>query len=101
MKNKLSPQTIHEIKAAASYLEAIPDERWSVDALEGGEGRRCAVGHLMAMGIGGAGIIRIQELIYDAFASSMVDINDYHCVHYQQATPKARVLAALHDLISL
>jgi len=95
-------------------FSAIPEERWCVRMFDNGQGQNCAFGHLGAR-TGHIGALEtggffnkvlfpearaLQELFvargydptYPAFVNNGDDPN------FQQATPKQRILAALHDI---
>ncbi len=79
---------------------AIPDEQWCIYVLEF-DGARCALGHTMG------------ETLYDTEETKKLRelfggtrdsdrpaiINNGDSCMYKQPTPKARILAALEDII--
>lgn len=72
-------------------FSAIPDEEWCTRQYTDSNGRHCAVGHCVnadeRTGLG---------LLFDGTPIPM--INDGEEPRYPQETPRARILAALHDI---
>lgn len=109
MSLPLHPFTISHFIAR---FEAIPEDRWCEYELIDRQGRRCAIGHLHGSKLNMhrddltarcgkdetdesrafAGPIKLRGI-------SISDVNDGRDSHYQQSTPKARVLACLNDLL--
>lgn len=85
----------HKVKALVAKFEAIPDDKWCTHAMIDRQGRRCAMGHAYSMA-GAAAVIVRAVMSIDTLPSIVNDGKDYR---YQQATPKARIIAALSDAI--
>lgn len=87
-------------------FQAIPDEQWNAGTLVSYDGqRRCAIG-LCGCNVGeqwtdeGVALIDIGRAacpVNHTGRYAIAAINDGEIPHYQQPTPKARVLAFLHD----
>ncbi len=90
-------------------FEAIPDERWCEGTLRGYKADdHCALGHC-THDLDPGRITPEAQALEDLMRSLGVAnlngriwitglINDRECCSYRQATPKARILAALADL---
>ena len=92
---------------ASEFLASIPDEKWQVGNYGIHGGRCCALGHLglaerMPHDGDTMGDMRrtVKEAVADFLRVGLPTINDGRDPRFQQPTPKARVLAALHECIS-
>lgn len=86
-------------------LGAIPDSEWCMGEFEDHYGRHCAGGHC-----GAAEATAESQALYQLLGflpktrgsktamAHLPRINDGADPRYQQPTPRARILAALHDL---
>ena len=100
----------HQAKYFINFFEAIPDERWCAGLQIAPDGQRCALGHLLPEDEKfdeDHGSNEKNEAVSRLFGGGYLTgggykvaaINDGRNRRYQQPTPKARILAALHDLI--
>lgn len=97
----------HSLDMNAQYFidkfTAIPDDKWTTGQLLNSQGQSCALGHCGE-----------RRGVYEATLESAVlkalfarhymrpdDVNDYSTGMFKQATPKARILAALEYIKSL
>jgi hypothetical protein len=90
-------------------FEAIPDYKWIASLLHAGE-RSCALGHCGCADADDAWkneeAIALSDLLRVKFPEQHDNfwlvsmINDGH-LEYEQGTPKARILSALHDVKKL
>lgn len=93
----LKPENLHTAEEFYMFFAAIPDERWTTDAYCK-DGKFCAEGHL-----GRRERVEMPKPIRDALdrfwnlVPQSLSINDGEDVHYQQPTPRLRILAALRD----
>lgn len=81
-------------------FEAIPDEQWTTHKYKNAAGQRCAMGHCgrrnNEVSVEGAALL---SLFWEHLRRSVTQVNDFTGVlGYPQPTPKARILAALHDI---
>lgn len=89
-------------------FEAIPDEKWTTGKYMDKDGRCCALGHCGVLQVddtadGPRYLLSkegdcLQFLIEKLRLTTVHHVNDGVDPHYQQPTPKARILAALRDL---
>lgn len=95
--------TVEVIQEMIDIFSPIPDEEWCVLTENGPNGTHCAVGHLRQRGKAS-----LHDSIHHKLRGENQDgnidwgleaFNDSCMKEYQQPTPKARVLAALHDLL--
>lgn len=106
----------HTLEGFRSYLLAIPDDQWCSGVYANDDGQRCAQGHVChrsseidEMGYpvlkGSDAILALRELFQplsqNAFLQTVGQVNNGDHPSYQQPTPRARILAALDDLIAL
>ena len=79
-----------------AFAESIPDEQWTTGQYGKEKGPNCFIGHLFYKQRCWP---KPSVLMMCGFKSQdeAVDINDGNHPRYQQPTPKARILAALHD----
>lgn len=95
----------HQVKYFIQKFEAIPADQWCCHCYKDGFNRHCASGHL------GLGDIHPSpkawdeaKVLYDLFLKlghTTVAINDGNVDAYEfHDGPKARILAALHDLLA-
>lgn len=92
---------IYDKKYFIEKFTAIPDEQWCVGDFADGYGRFCAQGHCGDRSDISAPpeCCALKSLLFGQFDGNVVaDVNDGKHHKYQQPTPKARILAALHDL---
>lgn len=89
----------------ASYFikkfEAIPDNLWTIGDFEYA-GRKCALGHCgttAQMSFHTPEAEKLNRMFLRIGLTATV-VNDGCCSKYPQITPKARILAALTDLIT-
>lgn len=102
-------QTRFDIDFFISKFSAIPDERWCEADFNNKLGQSCALGH--------CGVLRSSELMFDGetdivavhpsraegralweiLRCNIGSVNNGGNPRYQQPTPRARILAALHD----
>lgn len=96
------------MKAAKEFFDffsGIPDEKWCTGAIRNGEGQCCAVGHVNGKANPGAltDALNPSKNPEDSYGTanyrSPASINDGEDIRYPQATPKARILAALKDVM--
>lgn len=92
-------------------FEAIPEDRWCTIFFEKLNGQRCVLGHLGENSVFASDLIsrdaKNLEMLLAPYVedenthklSACVLINDWGCEQFQQPTPKARILAALTDII--
>lgn len=109
------------MKMNAQYFidkfQAIPEEKWGTDALQQGNGRRCALGHCtpeldnfpgrQVLNFTNIGLKTYTEegkalaAVFNKVTEGVVCINDGTSEIYKQDTPKQRILAALQDCLLL
>lgn len=101
----MSEENKHLAKMFHNKFEAIDEALWCTGVTTDVTGRHCALGHLgettstKARAKTNEGKM-IHELFCDYFPDSHVtDINDGWNGQFDQSTPKARILAALEDII--
>lgn len=88
----------HLASALLSYYEPIPEEQWCTSALTDNKGRYCALGHLIGHQV-------VEGVWYGCRAYSQANVfglsrvNDDDDPRYKQATPKARVITYLCDVL--
>ncbi len=79
-------------------FEAIPEDRWCTGKFVNNEGQMCALGHCRSTNDPYTTITKEAIALMQLLPMSITDLNDNQFSrwgHYG-ATPKARVLAALH-----
>jgi hypothetical protein len=113
----MSEDRKHLAKMFHKKFEAIPDEKWCTGVQVAADGRRCALGHVSELPAN-HGVLtstpatqQLQSLfpwrergrdnwgLEGDVRFCVASINNGGCPDYQQETPKARVLAALEDII--
>lgn len=100
-------ETIYNVDYFIKKFESIPENKWCIKSLQNSDGSRCALGHCHPAGKVDPNFVteETMALICDIGIqlikmgySGIVDINNGDCPHYQQPTPKQRILAALYDI---
>ena len=95
------PMPIYDKAFFIAKFEAIPDDQWCSGSGLGDNGERCALTHCSVAGaqsVMGAALADLFPDTSDGGLLTIAAINDGLYPRYKQATPKARVLAALRDL---
>lgn len=78
-----------------NWFTSIPDDKWTVGALENGDGQCCAMGHCRKGDDAMGRLVGLQSLL----PGSIILINDGVDERYKRIKhPKHRMLAALNDL---
>jgi lambda repressor-like predicted transcriptional regulator len=90
--------TTYDVDYFIKKFSTIPDDKWCVGAFNNDAGCCCALGHC-----GHRAGLRTTEgialgALFNGAALNIVAVNDRHSLLYTQDTPKARILAALHDI---
>lgn len=101
----MSEERRHLAKMFHKKFSRIPSNKWCCHKLHNDQGQSCALGHTMPFD-------QFQESeetkqLCSVFSSShlfdgwgrIARINNYTSEQYPQPTPKARILAALEDII--
>ncbi len=96
----MSEERRHLAKAFYKKFEAIDDSLWTTESFTNGA-KYCALGHLGCRKRFGGITDEGHQLstILGGHPSVVANINDGHLPEYPQPTPKARILAALKDII--
>lgn len=94
---------IHTCDWFLDFFGAIPEDRWCVGSLTGFGETHCALGHcgatVVQLNYHESPMARALNLLFSNHLYSPVHrINDGWVTRYQQPTPKARILKALHDI---
>lgn len=88
----------YDVDYFIAKFEAIPDERWCVYDYRNGP-QRCARGHCGQTSFRDTPeSTALGELFDNNIGDGPSMVNDGNVEEYQQPTPKARILAALHDI---
>lgn len=104
---------IDDLNPFLAHLESTPEDAWQVDVVRSADGsRNCMFGHLYQFSYDHPSVAALTHEQRELFASRMWDafeqswsttyriypVNDGTYPGYDQATPKARVLAYLRAL---
>ena len=87
-----------ELEQARYFIkkfDAIPDRNWTTDNYQNGDAY-CSMGHCGESNNGRSEESRLFANLFFG-GPNVININDGDSKEYQQATPKARILAALKD----
>lgn len=100
----METKSIYTVDYFITKLSAIPEDRWCVGTLQDSTGRRCALGHFHPAFnrpdplYCGDDLGDFIMLFHDNLKTAAYMVNNGDCPHYQQTTPKQRILAALYDI---
>jgi len=78
------------------FFSVIPDQEWCTGTFINETNQCCARGHLLARNMTRAECELLK--MFREEGNTVAHINDGNSPYYQQATPKARILAALNDI---
>lgn len=113
----IEDKPLTECQKIKALLSPIPEDQWLTDAFTDGQGKCCAIGHLMRLqssnpsdyGIGncrddihfndGSRYHRMRHISFKFYGFDFAYVNNMQCRKFPQPTPKARVMAALDELI--
>ena len=88
---------VYDVDYFIAKFEVIPEGRWCRNKFRDTRGRCCASGHC---GQRQGSLTPENRALIDIIGGCgfiVTEVNDGHEPAYQQATPKARILAALRD----
>lgn len=92
---------IYDTQFFINFFEAIPEDKWCVNALRNSAGQCCALGHVTDIN-NPCSHLHVKRMIFSELLSFKVpEINNGKDPRYQQSTPKQRILAALRDVQKL
>lgn len=100
-----TPSPVYDLQFFRSFFAGIPDDKWCVGTRTNYRGQRCALGHLSPVENAFKDTPMTQalnELFLDGIRMYPAYVNNgFYVSYYPQSTPKARILAAIDDLIAM
>lgn len=92
---------VYDVDYFIAKFEAIPESQWCCWMLDNSNGQRCALGHCgVKLAYELTPEAKRLEKLFKPFRMDVPSVNNSQSKKFPQPTPRARILAALHEIKS-